>query len=154
MLLHKALHAVHQGWQFLHKALWRHGWRHGWRHCWRHCGGIVAALAAWLAALAAWLAALAALLAAYNASSGIVWRHGGMAALSGGIGGIVAALLAAWRHCWRHCGGIGGIADLQLPRSPLVSVLPLWAGDEGCTICSRAWCRKDAQGKVWWAIVS
>ena len=94
---------------------------------WRHCGGIVAA---------------------YNASSGIVWRHGGMAALSGGIGGIVAALLAAWRHCWRHCGGIGGIADLQLPRSPLVPVLPLWAGDEGCTICSRAWCRKDAQGKV------
>ena len=87
-------------------------------------------------------------MAACNASGGIVWRHGGMAALSGGIGGIVAALLAAWRHCWRHCGGIGGIADLQLPRSPLVSVLPLWAGDEGCTICSRAWCRKDAQGKV------
>ena len=73
---------------------------------------------------------------------------GGMAALSGGIGGIVAAL---WRHggIGGMAGGIGGIVDLQLPRSPLVSVLPLWAGDEGCTICSRAWCRKDAQGKVW-----
>ena len=77
-----------------------------------------------------------------------LWRHGGIGGMAGGIGGIVAALLAAWRHCWRHCGGIGGIADLQLPRSPLVSVLPLCAGDEGCTICSRAWCRKDAQGKV------
>ncbi len=76
------------------------------------------------------------------------WRHGGIvggivAALwrhCGGIGGMVAALLAA---LWRH----GGIADLQPPRSPLVSVLPLCAGDEGCTICSRAWCLKDAQGK-------
>ena len=113
----------------------------------RWLGGIVGGIggmAAWLAALAAWRHCLAALAA--------LWRHGGMVSgiggMAGGIGGIVGGMAALWRH-WRHCGGIGGIADLQLPRSPLVSVLPLWAGDEGCTICSRAWCRKDAQGKVW-----
>ncbi len=46
---------------------------------------------------------------------------GGMAALSGGIGGIVAALLAAWRHCWRHCGGIGGIGGIVAALAALLT---------------------------------
>ena len=50
-----------------------------------------------------------------------LWRHGGIGGMAGGIGGIVAALLAAWRHCWRHCGGIGSIGGIV---AALAALLP------------------------------